>query len=790
MKITRIKEVKNIGPFSQFVNGAKFGLEKLTFVYALNTFGKTTLSDIFSSFRENDNSLILDRKTIPSSEGEQKVSFSFNKNDGEPEIDVLFQGGHWNSSEISKNIEIFNSEFISKNVINGSVIDRGNKENFTQFILGEQGFLLSEKIAKEKKDLADKKRNLKNVTPNFVKDYSDLEINKYLNFSIDGLEIEKIKAEIASKTILLKKEGERLEEPAKILNLPEPQKIVFEKSKIIDKVKEFNSLLDKNYADIKEGALEKFNEHLKNNFFGSGDAENWIKQGLSYCSDGKRDKCPFCGQNILETNQLIELYDSYFAPAYIQFAEEISFSLGAIILSLKKESFSKKTVLQEALIKIDKFRELITEDNFSVKVSELETIIRGVDEENLREGVKNVVTVAESKRQEKEQFPCKKIDSIVIIDLEKEFIKYCADIESGVNIIEACTEAIILFKDKYKNTAVISANVDKLKKELRLLEYKDARIKEDKDCEKYKLAIKEMSELAIKVNEGELKLRSDQSVFIDKYFLEINELFKKFGSKNFTLGKVEDKHGYKPVYSLKIKFKGREIPDDNIRAVFSESDKRSLALAIFWAKINLKTDLEKKETIIILDDPITSFDDNRVTNSIRLFKDTMASVGQLIIFTHYPNFIKRFKELSRDIPTKMLEIKQTSDTSYFDELDEKAIIASDYDKLFFKIHGFINKEHSDSIKTDLRPFLENHYIPSVFALQIQKNSICGKLSDVIDGLFDCGAISDEDKKKLHDFRETLNPDSHILTSNNNEDVRNFASEMMEFLFSLKFIYEK
>ena len=41
-------------------------------------------------------------------------------------------------------------------------------------------------------------------------------------------------------------------------------------------------------------------------------------------------------------------------------------------------------------------------------------------------------------------------------------------------------------------------------------------------------------------------------------------------------------------------------------------------------------------------------------------------------------------------------------------------------------------------------------------------------------------------KKLHLFRNTLNPDSHLFTSNNPEDIRNFASEMLDFLYSLKF----
>ena len=39
---------------------------------------------------------------------------------------------------------------------------------------------------------------------------------------------------------------------------------------------------------------------------------------------------------------------------------------------------------------------------------------------------------------------------------------------------------------------------------------------------------------------------------------------------------------------------------------------------------------------------------------------------------------------------------------------------------------------------------------------------------------------------MHEFRTTLNPDSHLFTSNNNEDMRSFALEMMDYLYSLKF----
>ena len=113
---------------------------------------------------------------------------------------------------------------------------------------------------------------------------------------------------------------------------------------------------------------------------------------------------------------------------------------------------------------------------------------------------------------------------------------------------------------------------------------------------------------------------------------------------------------------------------------------------------------------------------------------------------------------------------------------------SNYEKAFIKIYGFINRSHSESIKTELRPFLEDLYLPTIFAKQIQdKNVDCSSLEKMIDGIFD---INDDTRAKLHEFRNTLNPDSHLFTSNNDEDVRSFASKMMDYLFSLCFVNNK
>jgi hypothetical protein len=56
----------------------------------------------------------------------------------------------------------------------------------------------------------------------------------------------------------------------------------------------------------------------------------------------------------------------------------------------------------------------------------------------------------------------------------------------------------------------------------------------------------------------------------------------------------------------------------------------------------------------------------------------------------------------------------------------------------------------------------------------------GTLSEKIDALF---ANNDPIKARFHEFRTTLNPDSHLFTSSNEEDIRSFASEMMDYLYN-------
>lgn len=778
MKIARIKEIKNIGIFTNFIKGASLEFEKLTFIYGFNTFGKTTLADIFQSLKENNPQIIQARKTIPAQVEQQKVIFSIKDH---VESDVKFENDNWTQNDISKHLAVFGTDFIHKNLFTGLAIERENRENLTRFILGEQGVKLAEEIATKKKELGDKRRDSKTKVPNFVKDKIDIKIKQFLEFSIEGLKKDGIENVLSQKKIDLQKEQDRLKEPQKILQLQEPSKFELPTFTIIESLKVINTLLQEDYSNIKEVILTKLNKHLSNNFSVKDNAENWIKAGLRYCKDKTNDGCPFCGQSLHNAQDLINIYDSYFDQAYNDFISRIEKELENKNRKIENATFAQKTILQTALTGVSKYKELISDEVFQAQLVELQTNIDSLQEEDLNNAKNKILKTVKLSRDLKSKYPYRKVDIVDFSHFETTLLVYNQSLVTAKEIIDKLLERIKTFKKQYENTATIQQSINSLMKGIGELEYKKARIDQNQDCINYK-KLQEIVTLEANIVMIETQLGGDQSQYLTNYFTQINNLFKKLGSKNFTLEKETTKQGHQPVYSLKVKFHSIEISNDQLKSVLSESDRRALALAIFWAKINLKEQSEKEKAVIILDDPMTSFDDNRITNSINLLKETINQVSQIVILTHYPHFIKRFCEITKDaqITTKYLEIKQDNLTSFLTLSDRSTFAMSDYERVFMKIYGFINRTQPESIKTDLRPFLEDLYLPTVFAKQIRdKNVDCSSLERMINGIF---SDKEDMKIKLHEFRNSLNPDSHLFTSNTDEDVRNFAIEMMNYLY--------
>lgn len=787
MQIARVKNIKNVGTFVDFPNGASLGFEKLTFIYGFNTFGKTTLTDIFQSIKDNNPNLILSRKSIPRQEQAQKIEISIKENGGS-EQQLVFQNDNWVNNTISKHLEVFGSEFIHKNLFTGLKAERENKENFTQFILGEDGVGQAQIIAEKKKLSGDKKRDIKNKIPIFVKDKTNAEIQSFLDLSIEGLDESTLQQRLLDIQHERQIETNRLKEPQKILSLPDIQVLHFETIQIDLYMKKINDALKSDYSNIKEEVLKRVDEHIVSTFRNNENATNWIKQGLETNKNITNGICSFCGQSLSESQELMKAYDSYFDIAYNEYIENIEKVFKENMHFIEKQKYSYKSKAQELLTNVMRYKDIDKSQDFKLLLIEIESKVTTINEEDIAIKHLELCKTIQQNIEEKLRKPYIAVSEIDFNGFKEILVAYeslLTDIKGTVENLKIQTNN---FKNSYRDTQAIQDKIIAYDGSIKDLEKIIARINQNQQCIDYigdKLLI---SSLEIELSRLEAELAQNQTQYLTTYFSKINELFRKFGSSNFSLEMTSSNRGHSPIYFLDVKFHTQKINDDELKTVFSESDRRALALAVFWAKIELKPLEEKLKTVVVLDDPITSFDDNRISNSIDLFKESLHTLSQIIVLTHYPSFLKNFCERTKEstLTTKILKIEKNATSSVLMLESRETFTDSQYEKAFSKILDFIHRKHNNCIKSDLRPFLESLYLPTVFASNIREALANGKdlssLDKTIDAIFNNQSV----KSKFHSFRNNLNPEAHIITSNNSEDVRTFATEMMNYLYSFDF----
>lgn len=787
MEIKSIKQIKQIGNFTN-VDCSQRRFEKLTLIYGLNAYGKTTLCDIFHSLKENNSDIISKRRTIPISSSQQTIELSV-KIDG-AEKSVKYRNDQWEPNTLSNHLEIFGTDFIYRNVFTGLNIERQNKENFTDFILGEEDVIKAKELKDINHNLRLKKNELKNSIPLFVENKSEIEIEKFIDLDITE-DIKELRTLISEKESELFDEKKKLDNSSQIISMEELPE--FERSNITELIKcirSLNTLLLRNFESIKESALLKLNEHIEINFSNKEEAETWLEKGLNISNiKNENDNCPFCGQDLQKVKNLIELYQSLFTKEYSEYIEKLESNFQSSIKNIRNFKITYRENYAHALLIIKEYQSLINEKNFQDNIETFQQFKNSISE--LQGNIENELKLVLEKLEELFNVKMKKphikspiVDHTILVNLIEKIVKQEKQIGQLHNEF---IKSIENFKEQYM-TNDKTEYVQNLENEIKSVNIKIKRIEQDSDCKNHISLKKEIEKLQNRKVQIDQEIEESQSSYLKKYFSGINSLFKQLGSNDFTLVKKTDSRGNKKVYSLDVKYKNQRISSDQLPSVFSESDRRTLALAIFWTKLEVADEEDLANTILILDDPVTSFDDNRITKTVNLMKSMLSKVSQVIVLTHYTNFIKRFLEITKknQISYKLFELKKESLTSTICSLDENEFTLDDHDKNFCFIYDFINRKHQNNIKSDLRNYLHNQ-LKRIFNKQIIDHNInISELNDFIDNLFEHNIIFEKQKEKLHEFRRTTNANSHIFTSNNNEDVRNFAKEMIEYLHNLQF----
>ncbi|WP_297338394.1 AAA family ATPase [Algoriphagus sp.] len=587
--LQQITKIKGFGILDNFQDGQKIKpFNKYNLLYGWNGSGKTTLGRLMRC---------LENKSL---HAEFKSSeFTVNLDSGKIESKNL---------DHSLDIRVFNQDFVTDNL---NLFDATTKPII---------FISKEKID-EKKELDNKKDELKKkqedigkIEKEFITHYRNLEdFHKTTGKSIKDFFLGTVYANVtynknASERIWIEiRDGElkdyelsekdlSQEKDYTLLNskkdeIPKvqfPVKVDIEKLKQIQK--EVHKLLTTNITS-------KVIERLKDN----PEIGKWVEVGLELHKHHESNDCEFCGQKLPKNR--IEDLEKHFSKEYNDLKDQITQLVENLEKGIRPELTDYSYLLYESLKK--KYNLVLKETNNALKEAN----------RKLQQWIESLI--------------CKKGDPFKLFDVENsdlsEFSEFNKNLSALNSIIIEHNEITNSHQEKAENAKkkieyhFVSQSA--LTQSIKETEEKYSSLKNQRASEKEKLSL-----LEGQIKELQNSLKSD-TLAID----EINDNIHRFLGRNDIILERQDEGGYQ--------LKRGSIVARNL----SEGEKTAISLIYFFSKIQ-ENDAKMADQIIILDDPVSSFDSNHLFNASSLIKKATEKSKQLFVLTHNFWFFKQVRD--------------------------------------------------------------------------------------------------------------------------------------------------
>ena len=685
----KLIKIKGVGKFKDFNAVGSIAFRKFNIVYGENGCGKTTLTSILRSFKDNDPSMIIQRETQKFTE-EQIVRV---KEYGKI---YEFSGGTWKANQTHEDIEIFDIYFVNENIYSGFDFSADHKKKLHKFVIGGKGAMLADDIDKIKKQIENENDFLKEIEKD-IKIKSKTDIGDFDGF-LELKEDKDIEGKISKKEkeLEISKQNKEIKEKdylKKLNNISFPINL-----------EELKSNLAKSIESISEEYLELFQKHISHlESYQFENAEDWINKGFkavkSKCETEnlKLDEtsCPFCDQPLENAKEMISSYNQYFNQEYSQLKQDISdysANINNFNLDLELSDIEKGLSINKVLIE---FWEK------SVKIE-----LDGFDYPNLKEQIIDCFLNIEKVVEEKLQNPIVAVQDDVVIGFEKKYNELNEKISAYNSKIEEINKKIKDVKENIRNEGEIKNELKSLKLIRKRFESDVATL-----CNSYKEKVKLIKSLRDKNANKQKELKNFSEKIFKRYGPKINEYLTDF-STPFRITNAKSAYkgiGREPFAEYVLTLNGEELSFDDsckpsIKHSLSEGDKGSIAFAFFLAKLDLDTDISNK--IIIFDDPISSFDKNRREKTIKKIIEKNSIAKQIIVLSHNENFI--FDLYDKVSNTKALKIDNCGNIKEYSNIEQE--MEMPYFKSLREIEDFIS-EPDDSkkyrLKGDIRLVLED-----------------------------------------------------------------------------------
>lgn len=418
-------------------------------------------------------------------------------------------------------------------------------------------------------------------------------------------------------------------------NITKPQKI-----DLVSSDKNFNfTLFLENTKKLLSKVVSVSN--ILDEYKNSPDKINWIKHGVDIHGENP-EKCVFCGNSI---------DGGFIKNLKLAFSDELS--------SLENELAKRKSEIKSEIQKLNSIPNINKEDYFNDSAADIQNINKDI--RNVISDRKEALKTLESKIFEKQRDIFSKIEindlnwsdfseiQVEIDSLYNSTIKQIEQFEDRkIKSIDFLRRYYIVKEFPISEFTKLSNEVDKLEEDIDEEFKEQKKLKEEK--EKFEQDIIEL--------ESSLKSESEAVKRINMI------LQNSLAHSEISLGSVDDEEG--------IYF---EVSRNEARAYnLSEGEKSLIAFAYYIARLKSLSTEEKSKTILFIDDPISSLDENNIFYIYNLIFCLLEKKEflQYFLSTHNLDFLKYTNKFSvkKDyyLIEKTKEAENTPSRSYIKKI--------------------------------------------------------------------------------------------------------------------------
>ena len=757
-----IQLLRNIGLFDSIAPGPQLPFAKLSLVYAENGRGKTTLAAILRSLRTGAANIIVERHRLGAAHPAHVILRHATG------VLYTFQDGAWSAALPS--LAIFDDAFVAENVCAGIEIGSEQRQNLHELILGAQGVALNtalqrhiSAVEQHNRDL----RNKENAIPAAAR--QGMNVDEFCALPAD--------ADIAAHI----QDAERALAAARSAAAVQAQpEFTFLELPPID-LDAINAVLARDLPQLDAAAAAEVQTHLAH--LGPG-AERWIGEGVGLIDAASRDQaeesCPFCKQG-LPGVALINHYRAYFGAAYAELRTEIETAIGTLT---RNHSGDVPAAFERAVRVAGEKREFWARFT-AVPELALDTAQIARDWKAAREAVEAALA-----RKQRAPLERTTLDGEALAALERYRQQRVALAAISAGLL-AINGAIALVKERARgaNVAVLTADLARLRAVEVRHDVATAAL-----CQAY--LDEKAAKAATETSRADARAALDdyrQNVF-PTYEGAINTYLQRLGAEFRIAGvnSVNNRGGSSATYSVVIDNHQVALTADggpSFRNTLSAGDRNTLALAFFFASLEVDPNIAGK--IVVIDDPMTSLDENRSLVTVHELRRLAERVAQVIVLSHSKPFLVAIWRDASANNKAALRITRAAAGSTMTAWNVNQDSITEHDRRYSRVQGYIqvaDPAMERTVASDLRQMLEA-FMRVAYPAEFPPGSLLGPFlnmcqqriggnNEILNGAntAELGALLDYANRFHHD----TNPAWQVENINDAE-LRNFAERTVSFI---------